>query len=327
MLIDLDGRVLAWNTACERLYGWAAEEVLGFVLPHYPEAIRLGVTLALRDIAALGVTQRRTSQAYRKDGSTVGVDVTQVTVSDHAGNPCGVLSIASEVSHDTRFSSMADEFLTAIAHEVTAPLTALQGAAQLLLSPDVAEDSERRAKVARLVADRCRQIGNLVEDLLMSIGFLGGGLHLDDQSIDLAELASEVAARVRANASDANVTVTSTPPVPRLRGDKDRIEQAISIMLSIALEDAGTAPLALSVYDDGSHMVVETVQSPDDGPTAGAENSARVQARGVIGPGARLALVERIAVAHGGSFVSHRPNEAPSSLCLRLPHATGGEDA
>lgn len=36
---NADGSVMLWNPAAERMFGWAAEEVMGLVLPTIPEEL------------------------------------------------------------------------------------------------------------------------------------------------------------------------------------------------------------------------------------------------------------------------------------------------
>ena len=75
-VIDLDGRVRAWNAGCETLYGYKAREVIGHVMPHLRPDDRSRAIADFRRIASLGIVEEREIVAVRKDGSRVAASTT-----------------------------------------------------------------------------------------------------------------------------------------------------------------------------------------------------------------------------------------------------------
>jgi diguanylate cyclase (GGDEF)-like protein/PAS domain S-box-containing protein len=100
---SLDGTVVSWNAAAERLYGYAAEEILGkpisvLVPPGHDDDL---VDILERVRAGEGVVNFETVRA-RKDGTYVDVSLTVSPVRDEHGNIIGASTIARDVSELVR---------------------------------------------------------------------------------------------------------------------------------------------------------------------------------------------------------------------------------
>lgn len=95
----LDGRVLFWNRAAERLYGWSAEEAVGRQLAD------LGLTAAAaeaeREIAAAAARGESWSgdlPARRRDGSTFCALLTTSPLLDEAGEAVAWVGVTTDIT-------------------------------------------------------------------------------------------------------------------------------------------------------------------------------------------------------------------------------------
>ena len=95
---DLDGRVLFWNPAAEKLFGWTAAEVVGQFAPHVPPAGRAGFVERVRRLHSGEPTIAHRSTRRRKDGSTVELSVTSSAVHGSNGEITGVVSLIADVT-------------------------------------------------------------------------------------------------------------------------------------------------------------------------------------------------------------------------------------
>ena len=97
--VALSGTVLSWNKAAERVYGYAAEEMIGkplkilFPPGHPDEFADVLPTLVQGERIESFETVRR-----RKDGTLVEVSLTLSAVWDEAGNITGVSAIADDIT-------------------------------------------------------------------------------------------------------------------------------------------------------------------------------------------------------------------------------------
>jgi diguanylate cyclase (GGDEF)-like protein/PAS domain S-box-containing protein len=96
--LDLEGLVVGWNPAAERIFGWPAAEVLGNPLPGVPDDARAAeVALNARAAAGEAFTGERVSW-LRCDGSPVAVSLAAAPVRDGAGQIQRLMYVAGDVT-------------------------------------------------------------------------------------------------------------------------------------------------------------------------------------------------------------------------------------
>jgi len=108
-LLDLDNRVLFWNHAAEKMYGWTAQEVLGKFLPIVSEE-KLEEHRAMRERVCQGESFTNLEvERNRKDGSTFSLDVSIAPLRDANGNPYAMVSIAMDITERKRAEEALQE--------------------------------------------------------------------------------------------------------------------------------------------------------------------------------------------------------------------------
>jgi PAS domain S-box-containing protein len=99
LMLDRDGRVVLWNEAAERIFGYTEEEALGRPPPYLVEEhigeFEANVARAADDDSATGFleTQRR-----RKDGALIDVSVRWARVNDEAGQMLGIMYAVADIT-------------------------------------------------------------------------------------------------------------------------------------------------------------------------------------------------------------------------------------
>ena len=99
---DTDLRIVKWNAAAERMFGWKEEEVLGQVMPVVP-ADREEETMEMRRQLQRGepVADFETIRLH-KDGRRIDVSISTTIMRDAAGTPTGFISLATDISERKR---------------------------------------------------------------------------------------------------------------------------------------------------------------------------------------------------------------------------------
>jgi PAS domain S-box-containing protein len=98
IMLDLDGHVLLWNKAAERMYGWTASEVLGKFLPNISTET-LTEYRAIQQRVAQGESMTNLEvERRRKDGSTFWLDVSIAPLRDASGKIYAQMSIGANIT-------------------------------------------------------------------------------------------------------------------------------------------------------------------------------------------------------------------------------------
>ncbi len=97
---DRDWRVVDWNPAAERIFGWTRQEMLGTISNDriVPEADRASNAAIIEQLLSGSGGQHHINRNLRRDGATILCEWFNTTLYDDAGKPVGVASIVKDVT-------------------------------------------------------------------------------------------------------------------------------------------------------------------------------------------------------------------------------------
>ncbi len=224
-----------------------------------------------------------------------------------------------------------DEFLSIAAHELKTPITAMRLNLERILHRVSREpgDTLPRSVIHAGMTPALHQLGRLQQLLDTLLDVSRSAVHrlkLDVETVDLAELARDVAQRLAAPARAASVELSlALPPEPAiLFGDRLRLEQVATNLLTNAFKYGGGKPVHLQVREL-EDTVALTVK--DQGIGIAPADQARIfnrfeRAAGAEtsdGLGLGLFIVKEIVSAHGGTIsVESQPGHG-ATFEVRLP--------
>ncbi len=225
-------------------------------------------------------------------------------------------------------------FIADASHELRTPLTSMRGNVDVLLRQARAAGSAADADTVDALADVQREaarMSRLLEDLLTLARADAVAAPAPTATVDLrdvAALALRTAAGLDRDRPLALVAADSAPG-PMVRGDADRLEQAMLILLDNAMRHSPAgAPVRLELARDGREAVVRVV---DQGEGIAAEHLPRIfdrfyrvaaaRDRASGGSGLGLAIAQAIVRQHGGSIAAASEVGAGSTFTITLPLA------
>ena len=97
VFVSPQGRVLAWNPAAERMFGWSSREILGERLEE-PLVIQPGDAADLED--ADGSIAKRVMRRKRRDGTAFEAEIMSTAVYDDDGEISGYVSVIRDITEE-----------------------------------------------------------------------------------------------------------------------------------------------------------------------------------------------------------------------------------
>jgi len=108
---DVQGRIIYWNRAAERLYGWPTDEVLGRnIVDLVPSEASVAQAAELMTQLSKGATWTGQFVVRRRDGTPFVATVTDTPVLDEAGALVGIIGVSSDLTESRRLDELAKRF-------------------------------------------------------------------------------------------------------------------------------------------------------------------------------------------------------------------------
>ena len=327
IVIDASGTVLLYNAACERLFGYSAREVLGNNVKLLMTASdRRGHDTYIRNYLRSGTAKvigvGRDVTGRRKDGSTVPLRLSVGELRDDAGVALfiGTLHDLTETLRararieelqlelmQVARASAVGEMGSALAHELTQPLSAVVGfveaSAALVRRGDGEPPAEVHEYMDRAVAQALRA-GAVVRLMREFTGRGDTERSVEDINAVVEEICELATLGTASDGIDLELSLAAH--LPPVLIDHVQIQQVVLNLVrnSIdALGDGGTGTITVATAP-GSDMVEVVVA--DDGPGLPAEVRERVFEPFVStkpdGIGIGLSICRTIVEAHGGTI-------------------------
>jgi len=236
--------------------------------------------------------------------------------------------VLEDVSELRRLQRIRTEFIDNLGHELRTPLTTVS-----LLAETLAADADALPpKAAERVAKIEVETGHLVQMVneLLDLSRIESGIAtvaLDD--IDLGRLAITTADRLRLFAERQGVTLEVNAPsvVPLVRGDRERIGQALLNLLHNAVKFSPTgAAVTVRVTPAESEVIVAVEDHGQGIPRTALPRIFerfykvdRARTRGSGGTGLGLSIARHIVEAHGGRIWAESEEGAGSTFSFAIP--------
>jgi PAS domain S-box-containing protein len=315
---SLDGTILTWNKAAERMYGYRAEEMIGrnvsqLVPPDRPQE----VTQILRRLRGGEKIEQFETARHTKDGNTVQVSLTISPVRDAQGQ----VIAASTIARDITQTKMAEEALrnserlavagrmaATIAHEINNPLETVTNVLYLL-SRNARLDEAARQHL-KIADEELRRIAQITRSTL--------GLYRERDTtpgtVSLSEMIDNLLMFYQRQVQSLGVKVEKHfDSSGRVIGVSGELRQVVANVMANAIDALSVTgtKLQLHVYESadwrnlgkrGIRVVVA-----DDGPGMNAETQANLfhpfyTTKGQKGTGLGLWVSQGIINQHGGSI-------------------------
>jgi PAS domain S-box-containing protein len=100
--VDLEERVIRWNPAAERIFGWSAEEILGMPVPIVPPQKQAEFEAVLATVRSGRRYPNTETFRQRKDGTLVDVEIAAAPVRGSTGEVVSHMVVFTDITNRKR---------------------------------------------------------------------------------------------------------------------------------------------------------------------------------------------------------------------------------
>ncbi|MBV8586192.1 MAG: PAS domain S-box protein [Verrucomicrobia bacterium] len=293
---DLNGIVTSWNAGAERIFGYAADEMIGTSIMRLIPAERQAEEDMILNRIRSGIrVDHFETRRLTKSGREIHASITVSPIKDASGKVIGASKIARDVTERKlaeeavqaardiaekanaerdrvlareraareeaeRASRAKDEFLATLSHELRTPLNAILGWASLLRSARTEADVDRGLEV---IERNARAQSQIIDDLLDMSRIISGKVRLDVQPVDLIVLLRESVETVRAAAVARGIALRTEFDAPNafFNGDANRLRQVFWNLLNNAIKFTAEGSVCLRLEQSKSQFKIRVIDT------------------------------------------------------------------
>jgi PAS domain S-box-containing protein len=340
---DLHGGIVEANETFLRMVGYTPEDVrsgnLRWADITPPEWRQLDEH-AIEQLAETGIAVPWEKEYVRKDGSRLPVLVGAAMLDSMRGECVAFILDRSDRKEAERALERMrqereaglqesirarDDFLAVAGHELKTPLAALLMQLQSLQRSTRAHLPPKAGERLDKVVGAGSRLRRLVDELLDVSRITAGGLRLEPERVDLAEVLGEIVARTtEAGAGLVGPVVVRGDPHVVGQWDRERIEQAIENLVENAMKYGQGKPVEIDLRTDCDEVVLQVT---DHGVGIDEDHQKRiferferaVSSRDFGGLGLGLWIARRVVEASGGRITVRSAPGQGATFTVRLP--------
>lgn len=251
-------------------------------------------------------------------------------VHDADGGHLGRIVTFRESTQEHEIQRMRDEFVATVTHELRTPLSSVVAAVDLL-EDETEEPTAGQQHWTGMIRRNVDRLLRLVDDLLTVARAESGEFALHPGATDLATIADDAAASIRATADAKGVRVEVETTSAPLRADVTRLAQACDNLLANAVKftpEGGVVRLRVAPRAASATAVLEVADSGVGIPPGERERlferfyrTASATQGAVPGTGLGLTITKAIVEAHGGTIRVEDGIDGGTAFVVELPSA------
>jgi signal transduction histidine kinase len=225
---------------------------------------------------------------------------------------------------------MRFQFISVLAHELKAPLSAIEGYLHIVKDRAAGNDEAAYGHMLERCLIRSEYMRKMIADLLDLTRIESGNKGRDLTDLDMAEAARAAIDTVAREARERKITIElHSMGRAVLRADRGEMDTVFNNLLSNAVKynrDGGRVDVTLKPETDGVMVVVA-----DTGIGMTAEEADRLfsefvrikneKTRNILGSGLGLSIVKKLALLYGGDATVTSAPGAGTTFTVTLKHA------
>src|SRR5215212_7499263 len=225
--VDRDGHVVVWNAAAEQITGVPTAEALG----------RTTAQVLQRNLESDDGVGANRLVSIMRGNEEVWLSLSEAVMRDPTGAVAGRIFAFRDISAERGVEQMKSEFVSAVSHQLRAPLTSIYGFAQTLLRQDIEFGDPERHTFLSYISSESERLTRIVDKLLNVARLDTGDLTVALEPTDVRPVLTDAVATVEAAAANGHRFVVDLDGADlRAQADPDKLRQVLDHLVDNAVK-------------------------------------------------------------------------------------------
>ncbi len=333
LVCDQDGSVVLTNPAADRMLRLSEDHLLGKLLTeaHLPPdlASTIDKSLKTRESAFASVSQELSVGAAEE----VHLRAHTAPVKNDVGEIMGAVTVLQDISYLKELDKMKSEFIAMVAHELRAPIAAVEQQITVILNKMAGEVTEKQEQLLSRAKERTKGLLDLIKDLLDLSKIEAGKMVQYKEPLSLYEVIQRVVDLMKAEAENKKIDLQwiGSAETPLIHADRNSMEEIFTNLISNAIKYTPENGKVRVVLGEERGFVKASVS--DTGIGIEEENLPRIfdkfyrvktkETRQIVGTGLGLSIVKSMVAAHLGSISVESKVGIGTTFTILLPKESG----
>jgi signal transduction histidine kinase len=230
-----------------------------------------------------------------------------------------------ELTERCKVSTLQDNFISTITHELRSPLGFIKGYTTTLLRSDTSWDATTQQEFLRIIDTETDHLQDLIENLLDSARLQSNMLEMHLQPVSVEGLIHNIMARTSIHHPDMVTHLEIIQPIKMVSADPRRLEQVFENLVTNASKYAPNSPLWITIKPGDKTQIIEF---RDEGPGIPPDSREKIfwrfyrdpqTSKETRGSGLGLYICHQIIDAHHGQISVESTVGKGTTFTISLP--------
>lgn len=331
LVANLEGRLVLWNASSVKMLKSKGFDIggepLGYYISNEPliQAIKEVLTSEDKEFSMI-------SREIHVDDEKTILMASIAPVRDEEGKILGAVTVLRDITKLKEINKIKSQFVSMVAHELRAPLAAIKGWLEVVLSGEAGTDEERNQKWLNRALDRSTSLLALVNDLLVINRMEAGKIAQKMEPVELSEIIMKIVDFLKheAEKQKISISVELSGKLPSIQADRGDMEKLFTNLISNAIKyNRENGSILIDGEVDGSYVCFRV---KDTGLGISKEHLPHIfedfyraedeRTKKIPGTGLGLTIAKKIVNSHFGRIdVDSGPGKGSTfSVFLPLEH-------
>lgn len=250
-------------------------------------------------------------------------------VKDEKGQIIGAVTVLRDITELKELDKAKSTFVSMVAHELRAPLAAIEGYLDVILDGVGVDDPQKVRKIMERSRERTKGLLTLIDDLLAISRMQSGRVAREKEKIQLSSFLNEVVELIKGEAIERQVflEMDAADDLPLVYANRDDLTRVFTNLLDNAVKyNRNGGKILVRAGADDAFIRVEV---QDNGIGIARKDIGRLfdefyrvktkETQGITGTGLGLAIAKKIVEAHNGYIEVESKLHQGSTFRVLLP--------